>query len=113
MVLQLKATIYPASMDKECVALCDVLNSIPGLQTVESCCGHNRNPFQVFFTSTTLVALEALLQTVHAVAPEWQVRAAWANPREGVYFCLQGPSLASGGDALARHLLDTIQSYED
>ena len=40
---------YDKKMDKECILLCDVINSIPGLKTIESCCGHNENSFNIWF----------------------------------------------------------------
>ena len=30
---------YDGYMDKECIPICDALNSIPNVQTTESCCG--------------------------------------------------------------------------
>ncbi len=44
-------------MDAECVDLCDTLNSIKGIQTVESCCGHNYQPYCIFFKCFDLAAL--------------------------------------------------------
>jgi hypothetical protein len=41
---------YDGYMDKECIHICDALNSIPNVQTTESCCGHCRDRFMVFFT---------------------------------------------------------------
>lgn len=39
---------YPDDMDKECIPLCDLFNSI-GLTTQFSCCGHGESPFQIIF----------------------------------------------------------------
>lgn len=36
-------------MDKECIPLCDALNSIPGITTVCSCCGHDKKSFSIWF----------------------------------------------------------------
>lgn len=41
---------YPDDMDKECIPLCDLFNSI-GLTTQFSCCGHGHDPFQIIFTN--------------------------------------------------------------
>ena len=51
-------------MDKECIELCKAINSIPGLQTTESCCGHKENPFRIFFKVTDLKYLPHLLYWV-------------------------------------------------
>lgn len=40
---------YQGRMDSECVAICDAINRIPGLRTVESCCGHGDLTFSVWF----------------------------------------------------------------
>ncbi len=44
-------------MDAECVELCDTLNSIKGIVTTESCCGHNYNSYTVFFKCSDLLGL--------------------------------------------------------
>jgi len=36
-------------MDAECVNICDAINKIPGLRTLESCCGHGDYPFRIWF----------------------------------------------------------------
>ena len=41
---------YDGNMDKECIQICDVLNSISDVHTIESCCGHCKDRFMVFFT---------------------------------------------------------------
>lgn len=41
---------YDGYMDKECIHICDALNSIPNVQTTESCCGHCRDRFMIFLT---------------------------------------------------------------
>lgn len=35
-------------MDTECILLCDTLNEISGLKTIESCCGHSREPYRIW-----------------------------------------------------------------
>lgn len=39
---------YPDDMDKECIPLCNLFNSI-GLTTQFSCCGHGESRFQIIF----------------------------------------------------------------
>ena len=41
---------YDGNMDKECIQICDALNSISDVHTTESCCGHCKDRFMVFFT---------------------------------------------------------------
>lgn len=45
-----KKNNYDGYMDKECIPICDALNSISDVHTTESCCGHCKDRFMVFFT---------------------------------------------------------------
>lgn len=40
---------YDEHMDKEVVPLCNAINSLSGLFTIESCCGHGKHPFMIWF----------------------------------------------------------------
>jgi hypothetical protein len=40
---------YDREMDKEAIPLCNALNSLPGIKTIESCCGHGNEPFRIWF----------------------------------------------------------------
>jgi hypothetical protein len=48
-------------MDPECVALCDAINQIPGIETVESCCGHGEETFKVWFIVENMAKFPILL----------------------------------------------------
>ncbi len=45
---------YPGDVDQELLPLLDLLNSVPGVRTMFSCCGHSRESFYMVlaFTST-------------------------------------------------------------
>ena len=43
-----KGMLYEGNMDTECLKLCDAINSLPGIKTIESCCGHSCGPFNIF-----------------------------------------------------------------
>lgn len=47
--------------DPEVVPLCDALNSIPGIQTLESCCGHGTQPFKIWFEAESVAILNLIL----------------------------------------------------
>jgi hypothetical protein len=36
-------------IDKECLNLCLAMNRLPGIFTFESCCGHGKSPFHIWF----------------------------------------------------------------
>lgn len=76
-------------MDSECVIICDALNALPRIRTLESCCGHGETGFRVFFGAGSTAALEPIVKAAHSSA--WQVRAGWANGSDLLYFILEGP----------------------
>ncbi len=51
-------------MDAPCVELCDLLNRLPGLETTESCCGHCKESYRVFFRCDNLDTLTRLGRVV-------------------------------------------------
>jgi hypothetical protein len=67
---------YPPDMDPACIPLCDELNALPGLRTFESCEGHGKHPFRVFFTAEKIESLAPLLETLSNGWP-WLVEAEW------------------------------------
>ena len=61
MKLKDKPTIeLPSDVDKYCVDICNLLNRMPDTQTYESCEGHFKNPFWVFFHCTNIGVLSRL-----------------------------------------------------
>ena len=57
--------ILPKDMDDECVSICKTLNSLPGVTTYESCCGHGKAPFSVWFRCDNIGTLSRLGRTVN------------------------------------------------
>lgn len=55
-----KTTSFPPDMDKDCIALCNALNKLPGVETYESCCGHLKTPYRIFFRCRNFVSLAIL-----------------------------------------------------
>lgn len=48
------------NMDKECIKLCDVLNSIPSIDTFESCCGHLKDKYSIWFFCNDIITVSRL-----------------------------------------------------
>lgn len=48
---------YDGYMDKECIEIRNALNRLPGVETIESCCGHCKNPYRIWFESTNIYSL--------------------------------------------------------
>lgn len=40
---------YDGLMDNECIKICNYLNSLPDIETVDSCYGHGVDSFMIFF----------------------------------------------------------------
>lgn len=56
---------YDEYMDKECIELCDTLNTLPGLKTFESCCGHLKTVFSIWFFCNNIDTLSRLGRAVY------------------------------------------------
>jgi hypothetical protein len=52
---------FDGNMDPECVRLCRAMNGLPGIKTIESCCGHGEKPFRIWFMADKLESLPRLL----------------------------------------------------
>jgi hypothetical protein len=65
-------------MDSECVDLCNALNSIKGIETSESCCGHNYETYKIFFLCFDLKALRFIQACIDSrywkYGSEWSIR---------------------------------------
>lgn len=54
----------PEDVDAECVDICNLLNRLPGTETDESCQGHGKHPFWVFFSCTDIDTISRLGRAV-------------------------------------------------
>jgi len=66
MKFKIKKHKYPKDMDKcpSLVHLCDALNSMKGVKTVESCSGHSLNPTTVFFYCKDFESLARIQRSI-------------------------------------------------
>ena len=55
-----KSDGYPEDMDNERISLCDALNSLPGVNTFESCCGHLKSQYRIWFFCEDIDTLSRL-----------------------------------------------------
>lgn len=51
--------------DKECVELCKTLNDMNNVETIESCCGHFKNRFIIFFRCDNFSTLAKISRSVN------------------------------------------------
>jgi len=80
---------YPPDIDRECIALCDALNCLPGIMTFESCCGHGIHPHRIFFNADTIQDLRPIVTSTSSSG--WAVECRYANGSDTIYFLLEGP----------------------
>ena len=62
--LKIKHQNYPKSMDPLMIPLCDALNSLPGVTTVDSCQGHLRNHMSVFMHIKSMHSIGIIARAV-------------------------------------------------
>jgi len=86
--------VLPNNMDRECTPLCEAINTIEGLRTVESCCGHGKHPFHVWFRVGNLDYLPHLLYWLngcHTGFYGWRCLVETDCGKSPVLFLIEGP----------------------
>ena len=80
-------------IDIECVALCEVMNKFPGIETNNSCCGHGEKPFRIYFHVSDLKDLPSLLYWFDGCHTfyGWKVSVHTDCGMSPVYFVVEGP----------------------
>ena len=71
-------------LDKEVVPLVDAMNAMKGIVTVESCCGHGKDPFYIWFYAESVDTVRPLFEFV-------STRRGWRIIFQDYIFCLKGP----------------------
>lgn len=98
-----------AGWDPECILLCRALNALPGITTTESCCGHGRKPYWIWFKAASLSDLPAALyyfDACHGGHDGWSVLVKTDCARSPVIFVVQGPKGAyAEANSIARTIL--------
>lgn len=56
--------LYDGDMDVEVIPLCNAMNSLNGIETFASCCGHSCEPFRIWFKVTDPIGLFFLTRCV-------------------------------------------------
>lgn len=88
------AAAPPPDLDPEVLSLCRAMNGFPGIVTVESCCGHGREPFRIWFMAASLEALPPLLfwfDGCHTGEYGWSVMVSTDCSAVPVTFRAEGP----------------------
>jgi hypothetical protein len=92
----------PEGIDEECIHLCVLLNSLPGINTIDSCCGHNNYPYRIWFNidNVSCQGLRILLRAIDPRyygykdgKPKWEIKVDSSDifgKGKGIYFLLEG-----------------------
>lgn len=86
--------MLPNDIDQECVKLCEAMNAVPGIHTYESCCGHGRYNYHIWFTTDDLECLPDLLywfDGCHCGYCGWKVIVHTGCGKSPVMFMVEGP----------------------
>lgn len=70
---------YPADVDEELIDLLDVLNSIPGVRTLYSCCGHGREEFYIACAFTSIYTQNALIEYFNPFSASGELHAEYVH----------------------------------
>jgi hypothetical protein len=84
--------MYKGKMDEQCIEICDAMNSIDGVETFESCSGHSKHTFRIFFTITNSRGVYAVLRAndPRYGGPNWKCEASTTDiPKTCVCLCLE------------------------
>lgn len=105
-------------MDKECVELCNLLNRIPGVETSESCCGHLKGRYQVWFYCYNLVSLSMLGRTVERNYSDgkWEILVDSCDSEPFALFWLRSKTKFRSERAMAKSvnsLMESIKYWAD
>jgi len=96
-------------MDSECIPLCDALNQRAGLTTFESCCGHGRSKFIIFFVANKVEDLRPVLESMAGREQFWHLRVHCAANSGEIYFELSGPTNAA---QLTQEFADSVVAWK-
>jgi hypothetical protein len=83
---------YPGNIDAECIELCNAINSIDGLQTCESCCGHGKRAMRIWIVAEkvkNLMTIGRILDRRYSIIlHDWKCEVNCTDGKFGVIFFL-------------------------
>jgi len=107
-------------IDPEVITLCAAMNDAPGIRTVESCCGHGREPFRIYFDAESLDALVPVAYAAdgcHSGCYGWQIVAITDCGMSPISFKLEGSKMWAASyreaDKIAVTLREASREYSE
>lgn len=114
---------YEGRMDLEVEELCDALNTLPGVRTTESCCGHSLEPFRIYFSVDGAESMQGLFFLARCVDRRywrhgylWGIEVSVADAsRDGslplVFLLHSGPIVGDDAYAQADSLVENMTQH--
>ena len=110
--------IIPNDIDKECINLCVKLNELSNVQTTESCCGHLKEPYMVFFECDDFIRLGKLFRCVNRNYSDgnWRIECCCSDVLHAYGFLLRSKEPFKSYKEMKEsvdHLIENINYWED
>lgn len=102
-------------LDQECINLCKAINSIPGIETVESCCGHGESPYLIWIRVRNVGMLPHLtywLDGCHSGLNGWRLEVYTNCDKSHNCWMIEGPSCAYDEADKIAELIMSDEDYE-
>ena len=108
----------PIDMDKECIDLCVKLNELSNVTTTESCCGHCKDPYMVFFKCDDFIRLGRLYRCVNRNYSDgkWRIECCCSDVNPCYGFMLRSNEPFVSIEEMSKSvnmLIDNIDYWED
>ena len=108
----------PDDMDKECIDLCVKLNNLSHVTTIESCCGHLKDNYRIFFECDDFVRLGRLFRCVNRNYSDgkWRIEVDGHDGKPCCQFILTSKNPFSSYDEMmdsVDFLIDNIDYWEN
>ena len=105
----------PDDMDPECINICNAINELPCIQTVESCCWHGNHPFRIWihirkgYEEHHLADLLWSLDKCHTGVSSWHCTIYTDCVGDRVSYLIESESEGSQAYAEADVIADTVR----
>ena len=104
----------PNDMDKECIDLCKKLNSLSNIKTTESCCGHLKDPYRIFFMCDNFIRLGRLFRCVNRNYSDgkWRLEVLGSDVQPCYEFMLTSKEPFSSTEEMTESVKDLIENID-
>jgi hypothetical protein len=110
----MSADLFCIELDDQVTKLVHAMNSLPGIKTVESCCGHEKGVLCIWFKAESLDALPDLLywfDGCHTGVFGWVVEVVTDCAMHSVTFCAHSNAVGNQAYCEANIIAEAINRY--